>query len=248
MATYSQYPRYSEQAQHLPTSEMFPYSQYDYQPPKKPTSMINHSGFSPRPISTPPMSRNTSQQPEQLPEQPPDQMAWDDVAGSISNSPTSVRTPDNDAFDTDMLDASEEMRNFYEAPNVDMMTTHVSHQTLPAFDQTMLFSDQGLLSFQTSLQYINIYQFSKKFCSPPNSSRIMKRSQYEASRCNTWSHLNHMIKPTARLILANNLVMTHGPAKDHYETLPYPSLAWLSSILYLTLCSIMVLVMSMTGG
>jgi hypothetical protein len=158
MATYPQYYQYSEQAQLLSTSNMFQYSQYDSQRPKTPTSMINHSGFSPGPLSTPPMSRNTSQQPEQLPEQPPDQIAWDDVTGSISNSPTSVRTPDNDTFDIDMLDAPEEIRNFYRAPNAAMMTTHISHQTLPALDQsTMFFTDQGPLSFQTSLQYINIY-------------------------------------------------------------------------------------------
>lgn len=148
MATYSQYYQYPN---------MFQYSQHDSQRPKTPISMINHSGFSPGPLSTPPMSRNTSQPPEQLPEQPPDQMTWDDVAGSISNSPTSVRTPDNDAFDIDMLDAPEEMRNFYGAPNAAMMTTHMSHQTLPALDPNMLFTDQGPLTFQTSLQYIYIY-------------------------------------------------------------------------------------------
>jgi hypothetical protein len=162
MATYSQYYQYPEQPQLLSTANVFQYGQLDSHRPKTPNSMINHSGFSPGPLSTPPMSRNTSQPPEQLPEQHPDHMPWDDVIGSTSNSPTSIRTPDNDAFDFEMLEAPEDMRNFYEAQNAAMaqnaaiMTAHVSHQAHPALDSNMLFTDQGPLTSQTSIQYINM--------------------------------------------------------------------------------------------
>jgi hypothetical protein len=235
MATYSTYYQYLEQPPLLSTSNVFQHGQYDYQRPKTPTSLINHSGFSPGPLSTPPMSRNTSQPPEQLPDQPPDPMTWDDVPGSTSESPTSVKTPDDEAFEFDMLDASDEMRDLYEASNAAMMTTHVSNQALPALDTTMLLSDQGLLSFQTFLQYINIYQISKMLCSTPsNAISIKQRSQRKASQCSPWSRLNHITKPSARIILNNYLVMAHGLAKDHHATLLHPSLVWLSSIPHLT--------------
>lgn len=139
-STYDQYYHYSDQNVVLATNA-FPYVQYDSQRSKTPTSLINHSGHSPGPLSTPPGSRN----PSQPPEQPPDQMIWDDVSGSLSNSPTSVRTPDNDSFEAEMLDAPEAMRTFYQNQNGAMASTQMSQDSIPSIDSTFYFPDQGML-------------------------------------------------------------------------------------------------------
>ena len=142
MATYHPFYQYHEQPQVL-MPDAFAYAHYDPQRSKTPVSLINHSGHSPGPLSTPPSSRNPSQPPEQPPEHPPDHMAWDDAAASISDSPTSVKTPDNDSFEFDLLDGPESMRDFYQGQNPAIMTSQVSHQALPALDTNMYFSDQG---------------------------------------------------------------------------------------------------------
>ncbi|KAF2710405.1 hypothetical protein K504DRAFT_476371 [Pleomassaria siparia CBS 279.74] len=150
MATYTPYNQYHDQQQVLLPSNMFDYNQQYYpQSPKTPTSssLINHPGLSPGPLSTPPRSRNPSQPPDQLSEQAFEPMAWDDGSGSLSNSPTSVRTPDNETFDCDMLDESHSMRDFYQnqSRNPAMYnTTHVVQQAHPAMGTTMLFTDQGI--------------------------------------------------------------------------------------------------------
>jgi hypothetical protein len=79
---------------------------------KTPTdSPINHSGLSPIPLTaTPPLSRNPSRPPEPPRDQTPDDMPWD--TGGLSNSPKSVRTPDVDPFEVEMLDSA--VRNFYQ--------------------------------------------------------------------------------------------------------------------------------------
>jgi hypothetical protein len=111
--------------------------------------MINHSGlspanYSPGPLITtpPPLSRNPSQQPLPAKEQVPDQVYWDN--GSFSNSPTSVRTPDNDSFEVEMLD-NPDMRSFYQQDS-NIMSTQASHNNVQAVDSTMFFSDQGMSS------------------------------------------------------------------------------------------------------
>lgn len=111
---------------------------------KTPTdSLINHTGLSPIPLTaTPPLSRNPSRPPELPRDQPaPDQMLWDD--GSMSNSPTSVRTPDGESFEVEMLD--QDMRTFYQHNGVNM-STQASHNAIPALDTNMFFTPQGTIS------------------------------------------------------------------------------------------------------
>ena len=69
-------------------------------------------------------------------------MLWDN--GSNSNSPTSVRTPDGDSFEVEMLD-SESIRNYYHQNAVNM-STQVSHNAVPAVDTSMLMTPQGTFS------------------------------------------------------------------------------------------------------
>lgn len=118
---------------------------------KTPTdSLINHTGrspggYSPGPLITtpPPPSRNPSQQPTPSQEQLPDQSFWDH--GSISNSPTSVRTPDNDSFEVEMLDS--EIGRFYHQ-DTNIMTTQSSHNNVPAVAPNMFFTPQQVISDQ----------------------------------------------------------------------------------------------------
>jgi hypothetical protein len=120
----------------------FPIGQYGTRREKTPTdSLINHTGLSPGPLTaTPPLSRNTSRPPELPRELPQDHMLWDD--GSLSNSPTSVKTPNDESFEVDMLDA--DVRTYYQN-GVDM-STQAAHQAIPAMDQSMFFSPQGTIS------------------------------------------------------------------------------------------------------
>jgi hypothetical protein len=121
----------------------FPLGHYDTtRRDKTPTdSLINHTGLSPIPLTaTPPLSRNPSRPPEPPRDQPPDHMLWDD--GSLSNSPTSVKTPDGESFEVEMLDS--DVRSFYQQGA--SMSTQVSHNAIPAVDQSMLFTPQGTFS------------------------------------------------------------------------------------------------------
>ena len=125
---------------------------------KTPTdSLINHTGlspggYSPGPLITtpPPLSRNPSQQPVPLQEQLPEQSFWDN--GSFSNSPTSVRTPDNDSFEVEMLDS--DMGRFYQQ-DTNIMSTQSSHNDILAVDSTMYFSDQGTFDVKPQHMYAN---------------------------------------------------------------------------------------------
>jgi hypothetical protein len=111
---------------------------------KTPTdSLINHTGLSPIPLTaTPPLSRNPSRPPELPRDQPaPDHMLWDD--GSLSNSPTSVRTPDGESFEVEMLDS--DVRTFYHQNGVGM-SSQVSHNAMPVVDTNMFFTPQGTIS------------------------------------------------------------------------------------------------------
>jgi len=128
-------------------------NQYGTGREKTPTdSLINHTGLSPIPLTaTPPLTRNPSRPPELPRDQPaPDQMLWDD--GSLSNSPTSVRTPDGESFEVEMLD--QDMRTFYQHNGVNM-STQASHNAIPALDTNMFFTPQGTISnhvLQNALQ------------------------------------------------------------------------------------------------
>lgn len=120
------------------------YEQYAAQRSKTPTSLVNHTGLSPGgPLSTPPMSRDASRGPDPPPGQYPEQMVYGD---SPSDSPTSVKTPDNDHFDELTLDAHP-MRGAYQA-NGSMITTQVSQGPLTAVDQDMLFTARGTFTDQ----------------------------------------------------------------------------------------------------
>lgn len=125
------------------------FAQNDSRRAKTPTdSLINHTGlspggYSPGPLITtpPPLSRNPSQQPVPSKDQLPEQIFWDN--GSFSNSPTSVRTPDNDSFEVDMLDP--DMRSFYHQDS-SAMSTQASQNDVPAMDPNMFFTPQGTIS------------------------------------------------------------------------------------------------------
>jgi hypothetical protein len=124
----------------------FAINQHDSGREKTPTdSLLNHSGLSPIPLTaTPPLSRNPSRPPGLPRDQPaPDHMLWED--GSLSNSPTSVRTPDGDSFEVEMLDS--DVRAFYQQNGVGM-STQVSHNTIPAVNTNMFFTPQGNISDQ----------------------------------------------------------------------------------------------------
>ncbi|KAF1914878.1 hypothetical protein BDU57DRAFT_520076 [Ampelomyces quisqualis] len=115
--------------------QVFTYVQYGTEREKTPESIVNHSGYSPTPLTaTPPLSRNPSRPPEAPRDQPPEHMLYDN--GSLSNSPTSVKTPNDESFEVEMLDT--DIRNFYQGVS---MSTQASHNVVPAMDQTMLLSD-----------------------------------------------------------------------------------------------------------
>ena len=99
-----QQPEPSRQEQPLVNDpHTFVYGQHNARRSKTPTgSLINHTGLSPVPLTT-------SQPPELSREQVPEYMLSD---SSLSNSPTSVRTPDDDSFEVEMLDSGS-VRNFY---------------------------------------------------------------------------------------------------------------------------------------
>ncbi|PSN60514.1 hypothetical protein BS50DRAFT_506112 [Corynespora cassiicola Philippines] len=143
MTTYTppQYFFQEQQPQLFISSDTLGYGQYDPQRSKTPTSLINHTGLSPGgpspgPLSTPPpLSRTDSLPPDQ-----PEHMLYDDQANSLSNSPTSVRTPDNENLE-DMLD-NDSMRNYYpQNPHV-AMSTQATHNPVPTMALNMYPSSQ----------------------------------------------------------------------------------------------------------
>lgn len=149
MSTFSQsFHHYQDPSPYINPNEFASFDgQYDFQRPKTPTeSLVNHSGHSPCPLTTsPPLSRNVSQPPESAHEQqPPEQMLWDN--GSFSDSPTSVRTPDGDSFEVEMLDNSD-VRDFYHQDGM-TMSTQSPHHAIPAIDSSMFYNSQGQISEQ----------------------------------------------------------------------------------------------------
>lgn len=74
-------------------------------------------------------------------------MVYDETFSSLSNSPTSVRTPDHDAFEVDLLDSP--LRDFYNEQNVIMNSTQGTTMPIMAYsynEQGMFLSDFGHLS------------------------------------------------------------------------------------------------------
>ncbi|KAF2033851.1 hypothetical protein EK21DRAFT_57779 [Setomelanomma holmii] len=142
MSTFSQQYQHFQQPLFV-DPHTFAFGHYDTGREKTPTdSLINHTGHSPIPLTTtPPLSHNPSRPPELPRDQPPDHMFWDN--GSLSDSPTSVRTPDGESFEIEMLDS--DVRSFYHQNGVDM-STQVSHNAIPAIDQSMFLTPQGTIS------------------------------------------------------------------------------------------------------
>jgi hypothetical protein len=145
MSTFSQH----YQHQHFPQQTLFvdphtlTFAQYGTGREKTPTdSLINHSGLSPIALTnTPPLSRQSSRPPEPPRDQPLDHMLLDN--GSSSNSPTSVRTPDGESFEVEMLDS--EMSNYYHQTSMSM-SSQAHHNSIPAVDSNMFLTPQGTIS------------------------------------------------------------------------------------------------------
>lgn len=144
---------------------VYPLGHYEPGRDKTPTdSLINHTGLSPIPLTaTPPHSRHASRPPEPSGEQLPDHMLWDD--GSLSDSPTSVRTPDGESFEVEMHDS--DIGNFYsEGMN---MSTQSSHNAIPAVDQSMMLTSQNTFSDHSMSSNIH-YRFSVDMHSSQHST------------------------------------------------------------------------------
>lgn len=179
----------------------FPYGQPTGNAPrsKTPASLVNHTGHSPGPLSTPPPpSRNASQGPEQLPEHP-EQMVYDDAYGNLSDSPISAKTPDD--FEVDMLESP--MLDFYPTHNADM-TTQVSQSGLPALETNMMLNPPGPFSDQVLQEAYNAslasesQQYQVQFTmqtrplpntlqSPPYSSYFGQNYRNQLLRQDPWS-------------------------------------------------------------
>lgn len=170
---------------------------------KTPTeSMINHTGlspgnYSPGPLITtpPPLSRNPSQQPVPLQEQLPEQSLWDN--GSFSNSPTSVRTPDNDSFEVEMLDS--DIGRFYHQDN-SIMSTQSSQSNIPAVDPAMYFSDQGMSEAHSEHVYANSFSHPRRLQHHDNGSAVPAAVEYASSTA-----AKRVIGSTAKYVLRREL-------------------------------------------
>lgn len=66
-------------------------------------------------------------------------MLYDD--GSLSNSPTSVMTPEPESIEVEMLD---EAHSYYQH-NEHIMSTHGSYNTIPAMDSSMMLSTHDMI-------------------------------------------------------------------------------------------------------
>ncbi|KAH7077368.1 hypothetical protein FB567DRAFT_535115 [Paraphoma chrysanthemicola] len=181
---------FSQQYQHFQQPPFFdPYTfasgHYDTGREKTPTdSLINHTGHSPIPlITTPPLSRNASRPPEPPRDQPPEHLLWDNV--SPSDSPTSVRTPDGESFEVEMLDA--DVRNFYHHNGMNM-STQVSHNAIPAEDTSMFFSNHAI----DSALHASIQHFQPQYGSQMPQAHNLQTTQ---PQYNTY-HTNYTTQPT----------------------------------------------------
>lgn len=145
MSTFSQHYQHQQFPQHTLCVDphTLTFAQYATRREKTPTeSLINHSGLSPITLTnTPPLSRQSSRPPEPPRDPPFDHMLLDN--GSSSNSPTSVRTPDGESFEVDMLDP--EMSNYYHQTSMSM-STQAHHTSIPAVDSNMFYTSQSTIS------------------------------------------------------------------------------------------------------
>jgi hypothetical protein len=148
MSYLSSFPQYLEDHNgFVAPLDVFAPGQYDPQRSKTPTSLINHAGNSPGPLSTPPLSRTASQGPEQLPANFPESLLYDDTFGSPSNSPNSnsVKTPDDNSPDVDPLDL--QMRDFVQNQNGPMDTQQLP-QGMPTLNTNLNYGNQNMLQDQ----------------------------------------------------------------------------------------------------
>ncbi|KAF2108946.1 hypothetical protein BDV96DRAFT_503498 [Lophiotrema nucula] len=122
---------YYYQGQHQVPVPPTAYGQhYEAPQPKTPSSMNDYSPNAFSPLRTPPHSRG----PSQAPEQDPDQMIYDEVGSSSSNSDTSARTPDHEGYDIDMFESVPSYQPNQAGP---MMTTQTSQGGVAAPDMGM---------------------------------------------------------------------------------------------------------------
>ncbi|PVI00548.1 hypothetical protein DM02DRAFT_708049 [Periconia macrospinosa] len=219
---YHQYPY--QEAPQINTDYFFEYGSSDVSGSKSPSSLINHTGYSPgpltgyspKPLSTPPLSRNASQGPESFPEQAPEQMVYDGSSGSLSNSPTSVRTPDHDSFEFEMLDG--EMRDFYQSQSTIMTSTHATQSTIPAMEAPMFaYSNQGM--FPSDLQFHQQTQFTMQSRPlqadiPPQSYQTFYGQSYtdQPPRQDPWSGQGPLRNPN----IPRSGVVVFDPVTDPY--------------------------------
>lgn len=166
--SHSSYYQYQNQQEvFVAPNNVFGYVQYDPRRSKSPSSLINHSGRSPGPLNTPPLNRNDPRGPEPPPDHAPEHMVYDESFGSLSNSPTSVRTPEDTSFEVEMLDLP--MRDLYRDQN-GAMSSQVSQGTISPINTTMflnsdgLFTDQGQYHIPSAKSVLTI-------CSPPRGTR-----------------------------------------------------------------------------
>lgn len=216
MSTFPNFYHYQEEPEVLLTHNVFGYGHPDAQRPKTPTSLINHTGHSPGPLSTPPLSRDASRGPDPLPDQPPGQMLYDDGFGSLSNSPTSVRTPDNDSFEVEMLE-TQSMRDFYQNQNGGM-TTQASHGALPAIDTNMMFTAQGTLSDQGMHPVTPILLLTLTASSPSRSAQLRNGCSTSTLSSPVY-HANpataeHGTSPTVQQLLRSQLPQSAGTPRS----------------------------------
>ncbi|KAH7132034.1 hypothetical protein B0J11DRAFT_214640 [Dendryphion nanum] len=212
---YNSY-QYPEQPQVLLATDHFDYGQYEDSRSKTPTSLINHTGHSPGPLSTPPMSRN----PSQLPHQAPDFMICDGSINSPSDSPTSVSTPDNESFEeVEMLD-SDPMRDHYSHRHSNtMMNSHMSQGPMLALQTGDMITDQALQqALNDTLAAQQFQDLGTPFHAAASQSMIPNQ-QYNQNYSQTYTNQHYRNDPWTSQRASFNAVPRSGiavfdPASD----------------------------------
>ena len=113
--------------------------------PMREEILINHTGLCPNPLTTTSPLNCSSSRPLEPRDQPPDQI-WDN--GRLSNSPTSVRTPDGESFEAEEI-YSEPIRNIY---SFSSRLNQQQRQALPEFRSANIGLEHGTIS-ETAHQY-----------------------------------------------------------------------------------------------
>lgn len=147
MSTYygQQFPHFLPQQAFDLGSHTFSFEHHGARSKTPTDSLVNHTGLSPGPLTTPPHSRHVSQPPEASYEQNYEHMLCDN--GSLSTSPTSIRTPDGEYSEVDMREPD---LHFFQQHNMNPIATQGPNSTILANDQDMFLSNQG----RTTLVYI----------------------------------------------------------------------------------------------